>query len=179
MKVYLEDSSLTAIADAIREKNGETTAYKPAEMASAIAAIETGGGSSESYNLVYNIITPSAATGAIDLSPYISSPDDLVAMTWTGNTIKGVSGGNQKYLRMYFANPNGEMLLAYVGTSSSTTYHYIYESVQITSARTDYYVFGIDENLQARVYNASKSNFDSEAFQPRKIIIVTKDRSEA
>lgn len=43
--VLVNDSSLTAIGNAIRAKNGETTTYKPAEMAVAITAI-SGGGSS-------------------------------------------------------------------------------------------------------------------------------------
>ena len=34
--VLVNDTSLTAIGNAIREKNGETTLYKPAEMATAI-----------------------------------------------------------------------------------------------------------------------------------------------
>ena len=42
-KLY-EESSIQAIANAIREKNGETTTYKPSEMAAAITAITTGGG---------------------------------------------------------------------------------------------------------------------------------------
>lgn len=40
----INDNIFTNIADAIREKNGETTTYKPAEMPEAILAIETGGG---------------------------------------------------------------------------------------------------------------------------------------
>lgn len=42
--VLVNESSLTAIGNAIREKNGETTLYKPAEMATAIQALTTGGG---------------------------------------------------------------------------------------------------------------------------------------
>lgn len=42
-KVLVSESNLTAIGDAIREKNGESTKYKPGEMATAISAIETGG----------------------------------------------------------------------------------------------------------------------------------------
>ena len=42
--VIINDTNLTNIANAIREKNGETTSYKPSEMAAAIAAIEGGGG---------------------------------------------------------------------------------------------------------------------------------------
>lgn len=41
-KVLVNETSLTGIADAIREKNGTAATYKPAEMAAAITAIETG-----------------------------------------------------------------------------------------------------------------------------------------
>lgn len=34
--VLVNENSLTAIGNAIRSKNGETTTYKPAEMAPAI-----------------------------------------------------------------------------------------------------------------------------------------------
>ena len=43
-KVLVSETNLTAIGNAIREKNGETTLYKPGEMAAAISAITTGGG---------------------------------------------------------------------------------------------------------------------------------------
>lgn len=42
--VTIEDTTLTSIANAIREKNGTADAYKPSEMATAISNIETGGG---------------------------------------------------------------------------------------------------------------------------------------
>lgn len=42
--VVLNDANLTNIANAIREKNGETTQYKPSEMAAAITNLPTGGG---------------------------------------------------------------------------------------------------------------------------------------
>ena len=44
MKVLVNESSLTGIANAIRNKNGLSTTYKPNEMAAAIEAIQTGGG---------------------------------------------------------------------------------------------------------------------------------------
>ena len=43
-KVLVNESSLTGIANAIRGKNGETTTYKPSEMAAAITAISGGSG---------------------------------------------------------------------------------------------------------------------------------------
>ena len=43
-KKLISDSILTAIANAIRNKRGTTTQYKPSEMANAILNIPTGGG---------------------------------------------------------------------------------------------------------------------------------------
>ena len=42
-KVLVSEENLTNIANAIREKNGEATTYKPGEMADAIANISGGG----------------------------------------------------------------------------------------------------------------------------------------
>lgn len=42
-KRLIENTVLTSIGDAIREKNGGSTTYKPSEMPDAIRAIETGG----------------------------------------------------------------------------------------------------------------------------------------
>lgn len=47
--VLVQDTSLTAIANAIREKNGSTDTYKPAEMATAIQALSSGGGGELKY----------------------------------------------------------------------------------------------------------------------------------
>lgn len=43
-KVLTDSSNYTAIADAIRSKNGASTQYKPAQMAQAIKDISTGSG---------------------------------------------------------------------------------------------------------------------------------------
>lgn len=43
-RVFINDSTLTAIADAIRQKNGTSNKLLPSEMAAAIRAIITGGG---------------------------------------------------------------------------------------------------------------------------------------
>ena len=41
-KVLVSEENLTNIANAIREKNGETTTYKPGDMATAIQEISGG-----------------------------------------------------------------------------------------------------------------------------------------
>lgn len=43
-KVFIEESTLTAIGNAIREKTGKTELIDPALMSAEIEAIETGGG---------------------------------------------------------------------------------------------------------------------------------------
>ena len=45
-KVLVSEENLTNIANAIREKNGETTTYKPGDMAAAIQNISSGDGAS-------------------------------------------------------------------------------------------------------------------------------------
>lgn len=48
-KAVLNESTLTAIAEAIREKSSSTSALKPSEMAEAIKNIKSGGGDGYIY----------------------------------------------------------------------------------------------------------------------------------
>ncbi len=53
-KYIIEDTTLKNIADAIRDKNGESQQYTPEEMVTKIEEIETGGGSGGSgYSIEY------------------------------------------------------------------------------------------------------------------------------
>lgn len=52
-KVIINDTTLTSIADAIREKNGQATTYLPSEMPAAIQAIEGGGSKINITNAEY------------------------------------------------------------------------------------------------------------------------------
>lgn len=69
-KVYLEDSTLTAIGDAIRGKTGESGLLLPSEMASAITNIPTGGSSELKWKMA--TITLSSSAKVVDLSPWIT-----------------------------------------------------------------------------------------------------------
>lgn len=72
-EVLVQDTSLQAIADAIREKNGTETTYKPSEMGTAIRAIESGGGSVEIKE----------ASGTFTLIEDVSSYDiDISELDW-------------------------------------------------------------------------------------------------
>lgn len=52
--ILITDTYMSDIADAIRAKTGSVDTYTPAQMASAISAIETGGGSSAYNALIGN-----------------------------------------------------------------------------------------------------------------------------
>lgn len=64
--VLVQEASLTAIANAIRSKNGASTKYKPAQMADAISAI-SGGGSTPTGTIQIT------ANGTHDVSAYASA----------------------------------------------------------------------------------------------------------
>lgn len=63
--VLVNDTSLTAIANAIRSKLGVSTTYKPGQMASAIQSIPTGGGGGNAY--VSGSFTPSSRVGNVTI----------------------------------------------------------------------------------------------------------------
>ena len=74
-KVLVNDTTLTNIANAIREKTGETIQYKPSAMASAIATITTGpdwdwGG----YSCVTGTWTPTEKSVEFDYTVYMNNP---------------------------------------------------------------------------------------------------------
>lgn len=54
----INDATLTAIANAIRAKNGTTTTYKPSQMASAISSIQGGGNSGVNIDIYDPVLHP-------------------------------------------------------------------------------------------------------------------------
>lgn len=75
--VIVNDSNLTAIADAIREKNGETTTYKPSEMAAAITNLPSGGGGGGSLayaDISYSDSNQYGGWREWDISNYLDNP---------------------------------------------------------------------------------------------------------
>ena len=70
-KVYLEDTTLSAIGSAIRGKAGTSDLLLPSEMPSAINAIQAGGGNSEiKWKLA--TITPATNATSVNISPWIN-----------------------------------------------------------------------------------------------------------
>ena len=72
--VLVNEQSLSDIAAAIREKNGEEATYKPGEMAAAINNLPTGGGGG---NLQYVVLTP-ATTTTFDISNYVDGHKNFI-----------------------------------------------------------------------------------------------------
>ena len=94
-KVLVTDTYLTNIGNAIREKNGETTAYKPSEMAAAIQAI-SGGGDQPKLN-----------------APTIKITEDTLTITANKNNGNFVTGYN------VYINPGTGYVL--FGTTTTLT----------------------------------------------------------
>lgn len=81
--VLVQDTSLTAIADAIRAKNGEATLYKPSEMAAAITAIPTGGGSGGEVNQI-TATFPFSFSSTAGSKDYTVTGTDILDLTQYG-----------------------------------------------------------------------------------------------
>lgn len=90
-KVLTDPSNYTAIANAIRAKNGSTATYKPSEMATAITALTTGSSGGESrYGMTIDNFFPALSSeGACSAATFPSS------ITFTG--IVSLEEGAFKY----------------------------------------------------------------------------------
>lgn len=79
-KVLITEANLSDIADAIRTKNGQSSAtYTPAQMAPAILAIPAGGGAPSLQN---KTVTPSASQQVVSAD---SGYDGLNQVTVSGD----------------------------------------------------------------------------------------------
>ena len=86
--VTINDKHLTDIAKAIRGKNNTVTGIKPADMASAIVNLPTGGGFDISALNYVDIKAPNEYNDYAtlpDLTPYVDNIDKIAAMVWCGN----------------------------------------------------------------------------------------------
>lgn len=97
-KVYLEDSTLTAIGNAIRGKTGESGLLLPSEMADAIASIESGGsgGDFDLSNIKYYVYNSSKVESSYIMPNDFSENSTILlwaSSEWDGTTNKGVLGG--------------------------------------------------------------------------------------
>lgn len=86
-KVVVNESSLTAIGNAIRAKNGETTTYKPSEMAAAITSLPSGG-SGGSWSTATITSPTTGYNKSFDISNYVATDDKnwILFLTATYNS---------------------------------------------------------------------------------------------
>ena len=110
-KVMVNESSLTAIGEAIRGKNGTTNTYKPSEMAAAISSIPAGGGNFDFSNLEYVQLTSNKGSDLPDLTPFISDFNKVVCIMVQGSNetyvyLRGTDTDKSSYkdLFYYFGN---------------------------------------------------------------------------
>lgn len=106
-KVMVNESSLSAIGEAIRGKNGTTNTYKPSEMAAAISNIPAGGGNLDFSNLEYVQLTSNSSSVLPDLTPFISDFNKVVCiMIQDSNTsyiyLKGTDTDRSSYKDMFY-----------------------------------------------------------------------------
>lgn len=87
--VLVEETSLSNIASAIREKSGGSATYKPGEMAAAISNLPTGGSSSDNENL---IVTRPTNTNVTYVNHEIESIGNHVFRQWTNELGYGLVG---------------------------------------------------------------------------------------
>lgn len=77
--VTIDDSCFTNIANAIRGKNGETTTYKPNEMAAAISALSGGGSGNWQVAAISTVYDATTNKTTIPLTNYIDiNTDDFL-----------------------------------------------------------------------------------------------------
>ena len=122
-KVLTDSQHYTDIANAIREKNGETTQYKPSEMATAIQAIESGGAdfSEVEYKLSNGYTDYSYMFYGLDQMTEV--PDEILQNTG--------SGTNFRYM---FYGCSSLTTIPQLDTSSGTDHIYMFSGCSSLTA---------------------------------------------
>lgn len=81
-KVFIEESTLTAIGDAIREKNGTTDMIAPLDMATAITNLPSGGGT-----MVWENVAEMTTNGKYNISKYLEKHKQLIVFITYNNKV--------------------------------------------------------------------------------------------
>lgn len=97
--VLVEETSLSNIASAIREKSGGSATYKPGEMAAAISNLPTGGSSDNVELKIGECLVKRSVWESRNESSGI--PETYVNTTWT--TIGDYAFSNMRFLKWEFA----------------------------------------------------------------------------
>lgn len=156
-KLY-DETSIQAIADAIRAKNGSSDAYKVSEMAQAIEDIPTGGGGNADY-VEGTITIPSAITVSASGTefPSLQLPwmPERLEIYMTKDSFEALSApSNNHFYRINVYKKNSDYIpIRMTNTTSIETSYadsdYIYEYV----ASTGYSSGGTDTANGASIAN--------------------------
>lgn len=97
-KVLVEDSNLTSIANAIREKNGQTTQYKPSEMGKAIDNIKTGEKPTETIEITKNGVYDVVDYATANVNTPEPKEEQSKSITITENGTQNITPDENKVL---------------------------------------------------------------------------------
>lgn len=104
----IQDSTLTAIADAIREKTGGTAVLTPAEMATMITGIETGGGLPDGVSAIASgTFTPtSTITTSYSVEHGLGTTPDFFIVVASDTIPYGNAFMHESFVRFSFSYNN-------------------------------------------------------------------------
>lgn len=81
-KVFIEESTLTSIGNAIREKNGTIDMIAPLDMATAITNLPSGGGT-----MVWENVAEMTTNGKYNISKYLEKHNQLIVFITYNNSV--------------------------------------------------------------------------------------------
>lgn len=154
--VVIDNTNLTNIATAIREKNGTQNTYKPSEMAAAIQAISAGGSfngyDSTNYDITLLSAMPRDTSDSsqykmwLEWSDYITDFDDVEILIYFGNRttyfyIKGLCSQENGVFQTYYnlwSSSNQKNTLSPIGVNTisfdADGLHTLYNGSELTAA---------------------------------------------
>ena len=141
-KVLVTDTHLEDIADAIREKLGVATTYRPGDMATAIQAIPTGGGAT---------LVPKAVTQNGEYDP---EDDNADGYSYVTVNVSGGGGGSTNILSgteepTAAQGSNGDIFLHYIGAGTLPSGYTAHQFIQ--SSGTQFIDTGVPARVQLKV----------------------------
>ncbi len=144
MNVLVEEDSLRAIADAIREKAGGSDTYKPGQMAATISCLDVGTGGTLIEKTVTAPGTYTAAddgadgySSVINAIPWYEVPydfDNSAGYTYNGKWMLG--GSTVSYSDMYTVKAGHKYLIGF-GADTGTRFRSIFTTQDPSTATSE------------------------------------------
>ena len=179
--VFIDENTMKAIADSIRDKTGSTELLLPADMAAAIAEITGGGGDSDIIN--YVLFMDEYGTKELYSKPTIDG-DDCVNVVSKGLLAKPTKASTEQYNYTYsgwsmtpggaadanaLVNITEDRILYASFTSAVRSYTITYKDSDGTALKTESLPYGATP-----YYIPEKDGYSFDGWEPE-ITIVTGD----